>query len=261
LNIVVCIKQVPDTATIRFEPGAERVDISGATLIINPMDEYALEEGLRLREKYGGKVTAISLGTKETEETLRTAIALGIDEGILVSDPLFESSDVYVTAYVLAQAIKKLGSFHLVLFGKSSSDSDTAWTGPAVAEFLGIPDVTFVKKIEEISESRARVQRMMEEGYDLIETSLPAVFTVVKEINEPRLPSLKGKLKAKSYKVPIWTATDLGLDSTKIGKAGVKSEPLRVWVPEARKGGTIFQGEPEEVAAQLVQALKEQQII
>jgi electron transfer flavoprotein beta subunit len=102
---------------------------------------------------------------------------------------------------------------------------------------------------------------MMEEGYDLIETSLPAVFTVVKEINEPRLPSLKGKLKAKSYKVPIWTAIDLCLDSTKIGKAGVKSEPLRVWVPEARKDGTIFQGEPEDVAAQLVQALKEQRII
>jgi len=237
------------------------VDISGATLIINPMDEYALEEGLRLREIYGGKVTAISLGNKETEETLRTAIALGIDEGILVFDPLFESSDAYVTAYVLAQAIKKVGSFHLVLFGKSSSDSDTGCTGPAVAEFLGIPDVTFVKKIEEISESRALVQRMMEEGYDLIETSLPAVFTFVKEINEPRLPSLKGKLKAKSYKVPIWAATDLGLDSTKFGKGGVKSELLRVWVPEARKGSTIFQGEPEDVAAQLVQALKEQQII
>jgi electron transfer flavoprotein beta subunit len=261
LNIVVCIKQVPDTATIRFEPGAERVDISGSTLIINPMDEYALEEGLRLREKYGGKVTAISLGTKETEETLRTAIALGIDEGILVSDPLFESSDTYVTAYVLGQAIKKLGSFHLILFGKSSSDSDTAWTGPAVAEFLGIPDVAFVKKIEEISESMARVQRMMEEGSDLIETSLPAVFTVVKEINEPRLPSLKGKLKAKSYKVPIWTATDLGIDSTQIGKARAKSQLLRIWVPEARKGGIVFQGEPEDVAAQLVEILKDQQIL
>jgi electron transfer flavoprotein beta subunit len=261
VNIVVCIKHIPDAATIRFEPGTSTVDLTGATWIINPMDEYALEEGLRLKEKLGGKVTAITVGPRASEEVIRTAIALGVDEGVLVSDPLLDGGDAYVTAYVLAQAVNKIGPVHLVLFGKSSSDSDTAWTGPAVAEFLGLPQVTFVKKIEEINETKARVQRMTEEGYDIIETSLPAVITVVKEINEPRLPSLKGKMKAKSYKVPTWTAADLGLEPSRVGKPGAKCEIIKVWVPEARKGGTVFQGEPAEVASQLVRALKDQKIL
>lgn len=261
MNIVVCIKQIPDAATITFQPGADRVDLTGATWITNPMDEYALEEALRLKEKLGGKVTAITMGTREAEEVIKNAIALGVDDGILVSDPLFEGSDAYVTARVLSQAIKKTGNFQLVLFGKSSSDSDMAWTGPAVAEFLGIPQVTFIKKIEEISENKALVQRMTDEGYDRIEISLPAVLTVVKEINEPRLPSLKGKMKAKSYKVPVWTTADLGLGPETVGKAGANCELTKFWIPEARKSGTIFQGEPAEVAGQLVQALKEQQII
>jgi len=261
VNIVVCIKQIPDAATITFQPGANHVDLAGATWITNPMDEYALEEGLRLKEKLGGKVTVITMGGKEAEGVIKNAIALGVDEGFLLSDPLFEGSDAYVTAHVLSQAIKKVGDFHLVLFGKSSSDSDTAWTGPAIAEFLGVPQVTFVKKIEEISESKARVQRMMDEGYDRIETTLPAVLTVVKEINEPRLPSLKGKMKAKSYKVPIWTAADLGLGPESVGKVGAKCELTKLWVPEARLGGTFFQGEPAETAVQLVQALKDQKIL
>jgi electron transfer flavoprotein beta subunit len=261
LNIIVCIKHIPDAATIRFEPGADKVDLSGATWITNPMDEYALEEGLRLKEKLGGKVTVITVGHKASEEVIRNAIALGVDEGILISDPLLEGGDAYETAYVLAKGIRKVGPFHLVLFGKSSADSDTSWTGPAVAEFLGLPQVTFVKKIEEINDVKAKVYRMTEEGYDIIETTVPAVLTVVKEINEPRLPSLKGKLKAKSYKVPVWTVTDLGIDSKHVGPAGLKCDVAKVWVPEARGKGMIYQGEPAEVAVQLVSALKSQKVL
>src|SRR3989338_1484250 len=213
MNIVVCIKQVPDTTNVRIDPETNTLVRSGVQSIINPFDMYAIEEAVRLKEKFGGLVTIITMGPPQAEEALREAISLGADEAVLISDRAFAGSDTWATSYTLSRAIGKIGKFDIIICGKQAIDGDTAQVGPGVAAFLDIPQITFVKKIEEITavnqhernESRAtnderrfiRAERMTEEGYDIIESPLPCLITVVKEINEPRLPSLKGKMRAK----------------------------------------------------------------
>ncbi|MDI6606628.1 MAG: electron transfer flavoprotein subunit beta/FixA family protein, partial [Candidatus Omnitrophota bacterium] len=215
MNIIVCIKQVPETTEVRINPETNTLIREGVKSIINPFDMYAIEEGIRLKEKFGGKVTAITMGPPQAESALREAISMGVDEGILLCDRVFAGSDTWATSYTLSGAIKKIasrdGGFDLIVCGKQASDGDTAQVGPGISMHLDIPQVTYVKKIEKvtfssghcepltqggngeaISKKVMRVERLMEEGYEIIEIPLPALLTVVKEINEPRLPSLKG---------------------------------------------------------------------
>jgi electron transfer flavoprotein beta subunit len=197
MDIIVCIKQVPDTTDIKIDPETNTLIREGVESIINPFDLYAIEEAIRLKEQYGGKITAISMGPPQVEKALREAVAIGIDEILLLTDRKFAGADTWATSLTLSEAVKKLDDYDLLLFGQQAIDGDTAQVGPGVATHLGIPQTAFVKKIESVENDKIIVQRLMEDGYDRIEMTLPAAITVVKEINEPRLPSLRGKRNAK----------------------------------------------------------------
>jgi electron transfer flavoprotein beta subunit len=197
------------------------------------------------------------MGPPQAEGALKEAISLGCDEGVLVSDRKFAGSDTWATSYTLSCAIKKLGDFDIILCGKQASDGDTAQVGPGISTHLDIPQVTYVKKIEEIKDSKARVERMMEEGYDVVETPLPCLFTVVKEINTPRMPSLKGMMKAKSAQIVKWNASDIECEPKSIGLDGSPTRVVRIFTPPQRKGGEIIKGETGQIAQELVQLLKD----
>lgn len=258
MNIVVCIKQVPETTEVRINPETNTLIREGVKSIINPFDMYAIEEGVRLKEKFTGKVTVVTMGPPQAEAALREAISMGCDEGILVCDRAFAGSDTWATSYTLAGAIKKIGQFDLIICGKQASDGDTAQVGPGISTHLNIPQVTYVKKIEEAKGNLMRVERMMEEGYEIIEVALPALFTVVKEINEPRIPSLKGLMKAKAAKITAWTQKELNLDPQGIGLCGSPTQVVKIFTPPQRSGGQMLSGEAPEVAARLVELLKDE---
>jgi electron transfer flavoprotein beta subunit len=257
MNIVVCIKQVPDTTDVRINPETNTLVRDGVASIINPFDMYAIEEGVRLKEKFGGKTTVITMGPPQAEAALREAISMGCDEGILISDRAFAGSDTLATGYTLAKAILKLKEYDIILCGKQASDGDTAQVGPGIATQLDIPQVTYVKKIEAVDEKSAQVERMTEEGFEIVKTSLPCLLTVVKEINEPRIPSLKGRMKAKKAEIISWKAIDLDVDESRLGLTGSPTWVSKVFTPPPRPKGEIFEGDAEDITTNLVNALKE----
>lgn len=256
MNIIVCIKQVPETTDVRINPETNTLIREGVKSIINPFDAYAIEEAVRLKEKFGGKATVVSMGPPQAEAALREAISLGCDEAALVCDRAFAGSDTWATSYTLAAAIRKLGSYDVIICGKQASDGDTAQVGPGIATHLDIPQVTYVKKIGEVKDGRMRVERMMEEGFEVIETPTPVLLTVVKEINVPRLPSLKGMMKAKSAKIAVLTQQELNLDGQKIGLCGSPTQVVRIFTPPRRAGGQMLTGEIPDIAAQLADLIK-----
>ncbi|GAB4388473.1 MAG: electron transfer flavoprotein subunit beta/FixA family protein [Thermodesulfovibrionales bacterium] len=256
MNIVVCIKQVPDTAEVRINPETGTLIREGVPSIINPYDMHAIEAALQLREKAGGKVTALTMGPPQAESALRDAIAMGVDEAVLLSDKAFAGSDTWATSYALSKAMEKL-SPDIIVCGKQAIDGDTAQVGPEMAEFLNIPHVAYVRKIEEATESSIRVQRLMDEGHDIVESSLPVLLTVVKELNEPRFPSLKGKMAAKKAAITKLTAADLGADEKNLGLAGSPTQVKNIFAPEARKDREMMEGAPEEQAEKLLAKLME----
>ena len=262
MNIIVCIKQVPDTTEVRINPETNTLIRDGVASIINPFDTYAIEEGLRLKERFGGgKVTVITMGPPQAETALREAIAVGADEAVLLSDRAFAGSDTLATSYALACGIKKLGAVDVVLCGKQAIDGDTAQVGPGIAIWMDIPQVTFVKKIEDMKEDGNkkifRVQRMIEEGYEVIDIPLPCLMSVVKEINEPRMPSLKGMMRSKKAEIIKWTAEDIQAEEKNIGLDGSPTQVMKIFSPPQREGGQILHGEPDELAGKLKELLKE----
>ena len=196
------------------------------------------------------------MGPPQAEAALREAVSLGMDEAILISDRAFAGSDTWATSYTLSAAIKKIGAFDLIICGKQASDGDTAQVGPGISTHLDIPQVTYVKKIEEVKEKSMRVERMLEEGYEIIQTPLPCLLTVVKEINEPRLPSLKGMLRAKSARIITWGQKDLNLNPEQIGLCGSPTQVIKIFTPPHRLGGQILKGEIPEIVSQLVDLLR-----
>ena len=261
MNIIVCIKQVPEIGLVKVDPQEKKIIFPDSPGVLNPFDVYAVEESLRIKEKKGGKVFALSLGGPESEVCLREALSLGADEAVLLSDEKFKNLDAYLTSFVLAQGIKKIGDYYLVLFGKQAVDGDSSLIPAEVAEWLDLPQVIFVKKFEELTDNMASVRRMTEDGYDLIETSLPAVISVVKEINEPRLPSLKGKMKAKSAKITVWNSKDLQVEENRLGENQKSAQIISVSPPPPRPKGEILEGSPEEIAEKLAAKLREAQVI
>jgi electron transfer flavoprotein beta subunit len=257
LNVVVCIKQVPDTTNVRINPETNTLMREGVESIINPFDMYALEEGVRIKEKHGGKVTVVSMGPPQVETALREAISLGADEAILLSDRAFAGADTLATAYTLSRGIRKLGKVHVILMGRQAIDGDTGQVGPGVAENLGVPHVTEIRKIEGIEDDGTiYLERLLEDGYVRLKSTLPIVLTVVKEINEPRLPSLKGKLAAKKAEIPVWTHKDLELDGQRIGLTGSPTQVMRIFTPPKPAGGKIFEGDAKTAVAQLIAELR-----
>ena len=258
MNIIVCIKQVPETTEVRINPETNTLMREGVKSIINPFDMYAIEEALRLKERFGGKVSVVTMGPPQADSALREAISMGADEGYLVCDRAFAGSDTWATSYTLAGAIRKIGTFDLVLCGKQASDGDTAQVGPGISTHLNIPQVTYVKKVEEATDKSMRLERMLEEGYEIIETPLPALLTVVKEINEPRIPSLKGLMRAKSAKITMLTQKELDLDPQQIGLCGSPTQVVKIFTPTPRIGGQILKGEVPDIAKQLVDLIKDE---
>jgi electron transfer flavoprotein beta subunit len=261
MHFVVCVKQVPEIALVTVDSDQGELKLPQGPGIINPFDSYAIEEALRLREKHGGKITAVSLGGKESEYALREALALGVDEAVHLSDDSFSNSDPMNVAAILSAGIRKVGEYDLVLLGKQAVDSDEATVHAAVGGFLGAPAVMFVRKVEELSADSITVERMTDDGADKVTMPLPAVISVVKEINEPRLPSLKGKMMAKKKQIALLAAADLGLDS---GSAELtpKSQAVKAETPPARPKGEMITGEtPAEIADKLIAKLRENQVI
>ena len=257
MNVVVCLKQVPGTTQVKIDPQTNTLIRQGIENIINPFDTYAIEEGVRLRERTGGKVTAISMGPPQAETALREAISLGADEGILLSDPAFAGADTWATSYTISAALRKLGQYDLVICGRQTLDGDTGHVGPQLAEMLALPFIAYVSQIEEIADGSLRVQRMVEDGYEVVESPLPAVITVVKEINMPRLPSLRGIARSKSATIPVWGAKELNTDPGRVGLAGSFTQVIRIFSPQRVCQGEIFQGEAEEQVDCLVNRLKD----
>jgi len=257
MNMVVCIKQVPGTTEIKIDPETNTLVREGVQSIINPFDCYALEEAVRLRERCGGKVIAISMGPPQAEEALRETISLGADEAILLSDRALAGSDTWATSYVLSRAMAKIADYDVIICGRQTLDGDTGQVGPGLSEMLGIPFVAYVSKVEEIRDGYIRVQRMVEEGYETIEMALPAVITVVKEINVPRLPSLRGSMKAKTAQIPVWSAEDIGVPGDKAGLAGSPTRVVKIFFPQRTHKSEMLQGSLDEQLDQLVQKLEE----
>ncbi len=258
MNIIVCIKQVPETTEVRINPETNTLMREGVKSIINPFDMYAIEEAIRLKERFGGKVSILTMGPPQADGALREAISMGADEGFLVCDRAFAGSDTWATSYTLAGAIKKIGAFDLIICGKQASDGDTAQVGPGISTHLNIPQVTYVKKVEEATDKSMRLERMLEEGYEIIQTPLPALLTVVKEINEPRIPSLKGLMRAKNAKITVFTQKELDLDPQQIGLCGSPTQVVKIFTPTPRAGGQMLKGEVPDIAKQLVDLIKDE---
>lgn len=266
MHAIVCIKQVPDTTDVKVNPETGTLIREGVPSIVNPFDTYAIEEALRLREKFGGKVTVISMGPPQAKEALKEAIAMGADEAILLSDRAFAGSDTWATAYTLANAIRKIGDFDVILCGKQAIDGDTGQVGPGIARQLDIEQLTYVFKIQEIDfqAKRIQVERLLEEGREVVETRLPALLTVVKDINQPRYPTIMGIRRATRTEIPVWTATDLpDARPDLLGLKGSPTQVVRVFNPPPRSGQIVMiEGEsPQEQAAKLADLLLQEKVI
>jgi electron transfer flavoprotein beta subunit len=261
MNIIVCLKQVPGTTKVAINPETNTLVRQGIENIVNPFDTYALEEGVRLRERYGGKVTAISMGPSQAETMLREAISCGADDVILLADRAFAGSDTLATSYTLARLIEKIKDYDLVICGRQTLDGDTAQVGPETSEMLGIPFVSYVSKIEEINNGHMIAQRMVEEGHEVIETTLPALITVAKEINVPRLPSLRGIAKAKKAVIPVWGAQQLEVDENEVGLNGSATKVIKIFYPQRVRSGEMLQGSFEEQVDNLINKLKDTKLI
>jgi electron transfer flavoprotein beta subunit len=257
MNIIVCIKQVPETQDVRLDPQTFTIRREGVRSIINPFDLYALEEGLRVKDARGGTVTLISMGPPQAEEALREALGYGGDKAVLISDQAFAGADTWATALTLAKAIEKLGGADLVFTGKQAIDGDTAQVGPMLATILGFPYVAWARKLTFTAERTLEVERLLDHGYDAVAVELPAVISVVKEINEPRVPSFKAKLKAKKEAIPIWGLNDLGLPAEKVGLKGSFTQVVKVFPPPPRGESQIWEGPALELAARVWARLKE----
>jgi len=261
MNIVVCIKQVPDTTKVKINPETNTLIREGVESIINPFDLYAIEEAVRLKEAHGGTVKVMTMGPPQAESALREAVSLGADEAYLVSDRAFAGSDTWSTAYTLAAAIRNLGDTDLILCGKQAIDGDTAQVGPSLADQLDIPFVAFVRKVRSITDTELVVERVFEEGYEVVQSPLPALITVVKEINEPRLPSLKGKMRAKKCEIVTISRPELEVEDPYLGLDGSPTRVVKIFSPDLKRAGEKWEGEPEDIAEKLVNNLRDQKLI
>jgi electron transfer flavoprotein beta subunit len=260
VNIVVCLKQVPDTETqIKIAPGGKNIVADDIKWVMNPYDEFGVEEALRLKEKFGGEVTVVGLGPKRVTESIRTALAMGADKGILISDDALEGSDSLATAKALAAVIKTL-NFDLVFAGQRGVDDDLGVVGAALAEFLGIPQVSLVVKVEVSEDGKSLKASRPVEGQTLVvETSLPVLLTTQKGLNEPRYASLPGIMKAKKKPLDQKGLADIGLDAGVVGESARKLKILELVPPPSREAGKMVPGEtPQEKAAELARLLHEE---
>jgi len=263
MKIIVLIKQVPDTNEVKIDPKTGTLIREGVPSIINPEDRNALEAALQLKEQVGGEVTVMTMGPPQAKVALQEARAMGVDECILLSDRAFAGSDTWATSYALGTAIEKIGEYDLVICGRQAIDGDTAQIGPQVAELLDLPQVTYVRELSyDQGRNAITVSRALEDGYERIEVKLPALITVLGELNEPRYPNLWGIVAAcRRTKYPVWTAKDIGADLTRTGLDGSPTQVKRSFAPEPKGGGLMIEGTPQEQVAALVEQIRKDNVI
>jgi len=261
LSTIVCIKQVPDTVDFDVDPSTGALVQGDVPFVMNPFDLHAVEEAVRIKERLGWRVKAVTMGPPQAEAVLRDALALGADEAFLLSDKDFEDSDTLATSYALTCGIRKMGDFALVICGPQSTDGGTGQVGPELAQELAIPQITYVNRIVELDDHRIRAERLVEDGVEVIESSLPCLITVVKGINQPRLPTFKAKLNARKTVITKWGSKDLDGDESRFGLSGSPTRVLKLAKPVRPTLGEILEGSADEVAEKLVKKLRDLRFI
>jgi electron transfer flavoprotein beta subunit len=257
MRFIVCVKQVPDIEEIKnvkTDPKTGTLIREGISSILNPFDEYAVEEAVRLKEKFGGEVVAITMGPPQANDVLIGCLSMAVDRAILLSDLSFAGADTVATSFTLAEAIKKIGKFDVIFCGQQAIDGDTGQVGPMLAENLRIPHISYVNKVE-VENKRVTARREIEDGYETLQTKIPVLLTVVKGINEPRVPSFSELGEAMEKEIPVWTAEDLGVNMSSVGIQASPTVVTRVWPPAIERRGLEIKGEPEEIARQLAEIL------
>ena len=254
IRIIVPVKQVPETKSVKMDEATGTVIRQGIESIINPLDLYAIEAAIMLKEQYGGEITVVSMGPPQAEDAIREAIAMGADSGILVSDKAFAGSDTWATACILSEAIKRSGGYDLIICGERATDGDTGQVGPAIACRLNLPAATYINHIESVAGNECRLGRMVENGTEKLTMKLPGLITVVKEVSNPRLPTLRGKLKAKKQEIPVYNQEILQLDAGSIGLKGSPTRVVKIFKPKVGRECRMFQAADDK---QLAGALDE----
>jgi len=261
VRIIVCVKQAIDVSQIKVDTATRRLITIDAPKKISDFDKNALEEAIRLKEKFGGEIVTVTVGPEDAKTTIREALAMGADKAYVISDPVFEGSDTLAISYILAEAVKKLGSFDLIMCGEASVDSFSAQVGPRLAERLNIPIITYVKKLT-LEDDTVTVERNLEDSYETIKAKTPLLLTVTKELNEPRIPSLMAIMKASKKEVVVWKATDLNISKEKVGELGSAIRVVSVLAPKVERKKIVIKGEtPTETAEKLAKALIQEGVI
>ncbi len=265
MNIIVCVKQVIDPeappSSFKINAAAAKAEMQGAAPVIDPYGEYAVEASMKIKDAHGGKVTVVSMGTNLLREVVKKPLSMGADELILLEDEAYTGGDSWSTAFALTMAIKKLGEYNLILCGREASDTNAGQTGSGVAEILGLPCITLARKID-IEDTKAKVERVSADGYDVIEVPLPAVITVSNEIGEPRYPTIKGIMTAKKIEPVIWKPADIGVEPSQVGAAGQRSKIQKLFQPVHEGKCDFASGETaEETAGNLAAKLREARLL
>jgi electron transfer flavoprotein beta subunit len=261
LNIVVCIKQVPETTEVEFDEETGRLKREGVAAVINPFDEYAIEEGLKIKESQGGTVKVLTMGPPWAADAVRNAIAMGADEGYIATDRAFAGADTWATSLTLAKTIEHMGEYDIILCGLKTTDGDTGQTGPEMAEHLGIPHVCYVNEVQGIEGEKVTLRRIMDDGVETLEAPLPLLISVSKDINQPRLATLRGRLKAKKAEIKEITNEDLGIDPDEIGLEGSFTRVVKIFEPETHEAGEVVEGTTEELVEAIYQKLQECKVV
>jgi electron transfer flavoprotein beta subunit len=260
-RILVCIKQAVDVSQLKADPATRRIVTAGVARKISDFDKNALEEAVRLREKLGGEVVTLTVSAEDAKTSTREALAMGGDRGCLVIDSALRDSDTLATSLVLAEATRKLGQFDLILCGEASIDGFSAQVGPRLAELLSMPVVTYARKLD-LTDGTVTVERVLEDQYETVKTKTPAIVTVTKEANEPRIPSLMAIMKASKKEIFLWNLADIGLSPEQVGEAGSGVKIIDVLAPKTERKKITIKGETAaEIADQLVQALMEDGVV
>lgn len=255
MHILTCVKQVPDTTRVEVDPETKTLQREGVESVLNPHDTFAVEEALRIRERCGGHITALTLGPPQAETMLRQVLSFGVDQAVLVSGREFAGSDTWATSYALARAAEKLTPFDLILCGKQAVDGDTAHVGPELAVHLGLPQATYIDDIPDISADAATVKRLTDDGYQNIRLPLPAVFTVVKDLNEPRLPNLADLHRGRFADITEFNADDIDADHDDIGLDGSPTRVVEIFSPPSERRGKVYEEDIEAGMEEIVDFL------
>lgn len=262
MNIVVLVKQVPNTTDVRVDPKTGNLVREGVESVMNPEDRHALEAALSIKENVGGQVIVLSMGPPQAVEVICEALAMGADRGVLLTDRAFAGADTWATSTTLGLAIKQIGEFDLILAGRQAVDGDTAQIGPQVAEFLGVPQLTYVRRVE-VADGRVIVERVLEDGCERIEAPFPALLTVLGALNEPRYPTCAGALFSVSDRSPIevWNASHIKAKAADLGLMGSLTQVVKTFTPKEARNTQFLEGSPDSIAGALLESLREREIL